>query len=112
MATFTQWARQAAEVKRVTWVCGSERILVEEVVDSVRANLHASDMDYVSLVAGSSPDREIWAALNQYPFDPKANRLVLVRDVERVKRWAPFLDWMANSRLLPTNYALFVSSSL
>lgn len=111
MATYRQWRDHAdkGDVKRVTWVCGEERTLVEEVVDTTRQLLSVSEMDYVALVAGLAPDKEVWAAMNQYPMEPTANRLVLVRDAEKLKRWRPFEDWMSNSRQMPTVYLLFVS---
>jgi DNA polymerase III delta subunit len=112
VASYTHWVEHysSAPPKKVTWVCGEERVLVEEVVDHTRAALGVSDMDYVSIVAGSAPDKEIWAAANQYPFTPDQNRLVLVRDAERVKRWDPLEAWLANTRQLPTVHLLFVSS--
>ena len=100
---------RADAVRRVTWVCGSEQVLVEEVIDHVRSKVGASDFDYVSLVAGATADRDIWAAANQYPVDPKANRLVLVRDVHKIQRWEPLEAWLANSKALPTIHLLLVS---
>lgn len=79
-------------------------------MDHYRDTLKVDDIGYVSLTAGVVPDRDIWAAANQYPLDPHANRLVLVRDAERVKRWKPLEDWLASSRLMPTVHLLFVSS--
>lgn len=112
MANWRQWREQAdlGEVRRVTWVCGTERVLVEEVVDHVRSTLAPADVDYVSLVAGSDPDKEVWAQANQYPMTPKAPRLVLVRDADRIKKWKPLEDWINSSRLTPTQHLLFVSN--
>lgn len=112
MASYTQWRALAdkGEVKRVTWVCGSERVLVEELVDHVRSTLAVSDLDYACLVAGSTKDRDIWAAANQYPTDPTAPRLVVIREAQLIKRWAGLFSWLDESRLLPTVHLLFVSS--
>lgn len=112
MSNWAHWrlAADKGEVRRVTWVCGDQRVLVEEVVDTVRGLLKASDIDFVSLIAGEIPDREIWAAANQYTMTPGANRLVQVRNVERIRRWEPLDEWMINTRKLPNSYLLFVSS--
>jgi len=100
----------AGDFKRVTWVCGSERVLVEELVDLYRALVGASEMERSILVAGSDTDREVWAAVNQYPFQTGANRLVVVRDADRIKRWKPLKEWLSTTRQMPTNHILFVSS--
>lgn len=94
-------------VKRATWVCGAERVLVEEVVDFIRTALQPSDLDVVLMVAGKAKDREIYASLNQYPAEGK--RLLVVRDAEKIKRWEPFADWQQESRLMPSSYVVFVS---
>lgn len=112
MGTYQQW-RTAIDrdgPKRVTWVCGTQTVLAEEVVDTTRGALAPSDVDYVSLTAGSVPDKEIWAAANQYPLVHGANRLVLVRDAQKIKRWAPLEEWFARSRQLPTVFLVFVTS--
>lgn len=111
MGTYAQWrtAADKGEVRRVTWVCGEQVVLVEEVVDTIRDLLKASDLDFVSLVAGEDPDREIWAAAHQFPMVPGANRLIQVRNAERVKRWEPLEEWIAASRTLPNSFLLFIS---
>lgn len=93
----------------MTWVCGSERVLVEQVVDHVRKHLDVADIDYISMVGGVDKDRDIWAAANQYPTDPTAKRLVLVRNAEKITRWKPLEGWIAASRTIPTLHLLFVS---
>lgn len=111
MATFSQWRNAAdrGDVKRVTWVCGAERVLVEEVVDHVRQTVGAGDFDRVSLTAGEVPEREVWAAVNQCPSDPRAARLVVVRAAEKLKRWNALADWVDAYRELPNTKLLLVS---
>lgn len=111
MATFTQW-RTAADrgiVKRITWVCGSEVVLREEVIDFIRSKVKPEPGDYIALDASDTPERDVWAACNQYPADPSAPRLVLVRDAERLKNEDPFLSWIGEMRLMPTVYLVFVA---
>lgn len=112
MATWAQWRVHAdsGEVRKVTWVCGSERVLVEEVVDHVRATLACSDLDRACYDAGSTPDKEIWASINQYSLEPGAKRLTVVRDAEKIKRWQPMIEWLQESRLTPNSYLLLVSN--
>jgi DNA polymerase III delta subunit len=111
MSTYAQWrtAADKGETRRVTWVCGNQPVLVEEVVDTTRAALLATDLDYTSLTAGQHPDRDIWAAALQYPLQPGVARLVLVRDAHRISHWAPLNTFLTAARQLPTNHLLFVS---
>jgi len=97
------------EVRRVTWVCGDQPVLVEEVIDTTRAQLQVSELDIASFTGGVDLDRSIWAAANQYPLAATARRLVLVRAAEKVKNWEPLEGWIAASRRLPNNYLLFAS---
>lgn len=85
-------------------------MLREEVTTYIRTRLAISDLDCVSLFAGAVSDRDIWAAVNQYPMDSAQRRLVVIRDAQRVKKWEPLANWLANSRLMPTVYLLFVST--
>lgn len=112
MSTFTQWRTAAArgEIRRVTWVCGDQPVLVEEVIDTIRAALKPSLLDSVSFTAGHDPDATIWAAAHQYPMDPVARRLILVRHAERLRRWAPLAGWMGAARALPHNHLVFVAA--
>lgn len=118
MAYYQQWRAKvdAGEPpKRITWVCGPERLLVEEVVDHVRAALAVSVLDYVAFDLGVDSEREVWAAANQYPAGKDAHgrdlrRLVVVRGAERVARWEPLTGWMDEHRRLPVNYLVLVSA--
>jgi len=110
MATYGQWARTSTVVKRVTWVCGAERILVEQVVAATREAIGAADMDLTVLTVGPDPEREIWAAADQYPLVPDAPRLVIVRDAQKVKNWDRLKEWLDGARRYPTNHILFVSA--
>lgn len=108
---FTQWRTgvDRGELRRVTWVCGEQRVLVEEVVDTTRSGVGASVLDSITFTAGEDPDREIWAAANQYPLDPGAPRLLLVRSAQKLRHWAPLHPWLGSTRQLPGVYLLFVS---
>jgi hypothetical protein len=111
VGSFSQWRRSAdsGEIRRVTYVCGAERVLVEEVVDSIRTGLDVSALDRVTFTAGTDPDRDIWAAAHQYPLTPGARRLVCVRAAEKIRYWQPLPGWLAATRQLPGVYLLFVS---
>lgn len=109
MGSFQQWLKKP-DPKRATWLCGPEVVLREHVMDHIRTELKPSDLDYEIFIAGVDKDRDIWAAANQYPMEPNANRLIVVRDAEKIKNWAPLEAWLETTRTLPTVYMVFVSN--
>ncbi len=108
MATYTQWRRAVDknETRRVTYVCGPQRVLVDDVADTTRALVGAGVLDTDST---TGTDRERWAKAFQHPMTPGGNRLLVVRDAEKITSWAPFSSWIAGLRTLPGVYLLFVS---
>ncbi len=112
MATYQQWRRRAdvKDIKRVTYVCGVERVLVEEVVATTRRTLDVSEMNFVSFVVGESTERDIWSSAHQYPLDIDAKRLIVVRNAEKLRNWNSLVSWSDISRFIPAVYLLFVSN--
>jgi DNA polymerase III delta subunit len=110
MPNYSQWRTSAdkGQVARVTWLCGDQRVLVEEVIEETKRILDLTEFDYVVLSGDSSPV-EIWDAAYQYSLDPTANRLVLVREADKVKQWGPLKKWFKDSRKLVSTYLMFVS---
>lgn len=104
MATYAQWAR-TRPVRRLTYVCGTERVLAEEVVALAVA---AAD-DYVPLIAGDDPEEAVWDAASQLPPDPDVVRLVLVRSAQRLRNWDQF-PAIAGARAELGNVRLFFCS--
>lgn len=69
-----------------------------------------SALDYVSLSHTSTFDRDVWAHANQFPLTPGANRMILIRDAEKLTRWAALDTWLTRTRQLPGVYLVFVSN--
>lgn len=91
-------------------MCGDEQVLIDDVVNHVIGKLACGPFDLVQLTAGAVKERELWAALNQYPAGgASANRLVVIRNAEKIKSWEQFESWIEDSRRMPTCYALIVS---
>lgn len=113
MGTYTQWrtAADRGDVARVTYVCGDQRVLVEEVAASIRAALTVSTLDLVTLRAGDAPPVEIWAAAMQHPLVPDTNRLIIVRGADRLTSWEPLQRWFDQARYLPRVYLLFIADT-
>jgi DNA polymerase III delta subunit len=109
MANYIQYAnlRDRGERKRFYYLCGPERILVEQIVDDVRGMIQPAAINYASLSAAISTEAQVWASLYQYPVDPLSRRLIIVRDVEKLKEWRRLTAWLEN-RLIPQVTAVFV----
>lgn len=112
MSTFSQWRLSFAKdkgIRQLTWVCGSEVVLVEEVVQSIKAGLNPTPWNFVPLVAGEDSERAIWAEVDQYPID-NGTRLILIRSAEKLKHWNHLLNFIANRTKNSRTFLVFVSS--
>jgi DNA polymerase III delta subunit len=109
MATYSQFSRlfhDKDELKRMYYLHGPAKVLVEEVLDDIRARVDPRDDQYVQL-SGDQKPADLWSALSQYPIDTKHTKLVVVRDAHKIKKWQGFISW-AESREMPRTYVVFV----
>lgn len=90
-------------------MAGDQNVLKEEVVDTTRARLNPSALDYRSFSAEPGWEREVWAEANQHPFEPGATRLIVIRDADKLTRWEQLTGWLTRTRQLPHVYLVFVS---
>lgn len=104
MASYAQWAR-SRPVRRLTWVCGPEPVLVQEVV---AAAVQSAD-ECIALTGGSDPDEEFWDLASSLPPDSESVRLILVRGAERIRGWDPFAGIAAAHRELGHVRLLFLA---
>jgi DNA polymerase III delta subunit len=107
---FNQWRNYAAknDVAKITYVCGDQSALIELVLDDIKNILQVPVTDYVIVDASSSSN--IWELASQYPLDPNSNRLVIVRQAEKVTSWNELSEWLAHSRSNPKNFIVFCSN--
>jgi DNA polymerase III delta subunit len=111
VGSFGQWraAVDAGDLRRVTWVAGDQAVLIEEVVSTTKKMLNPSDLDYISLSYGPGFEQAVWSEANQFPLTPGANRLIVIRDANKLTRWNQLAAWMTRTRSLPGVYLVFVS---
>lgn len=112
MSTFAAWwksYRKKPTVRPVTWICGSERVLVEDVLLTIRSALVPDPWDYLPMTVGEDSEREIWAAVFGLPV-ADGNRLVVVRSAERLKSPERILDFARRADASPRSYVVFVSA--
>lgn len=112
MGTYTQFhtAARAGDFRRVTWICGDQPVLIEEVIDTIRDHLRPSELDRLTLHSGPTFDRDVWATANQHLLNPGSNRMILIRDADRLTRWDQLTLWLTRTRQLPGVYLVFVSN--
>jgi len=96
-------------VRQITWLCGTERVLMEEVISEVRAALDLDPWSYISLAAGSDSERLIWTELNQHPVGG-GNRLAVIRNAENLKDWSHLISWVKARSENPKTHVIFVSN--
>jgi hypothetical protein len=91
IATYGQWCAALDAGKppaRITWVCGPEVILRDEVADAVPARLAGSEV--VRIRGSEITAAELGVLLTTYPPAP---RVAIVRDADAVTAW----DWLPDA---------------
>lgn len=97
-------------VKQITWLCGTEPVLIEDIVDTLRAHFEDEPWNFSTFVAGDDPDREIWADLDQHPIDGRTPRLVIVRNAEKLKDLSRIVSWVSTKNANPLTHVVFVAN--
>jgi DNA polymerase III delta subunit len=111
-SSFHQWRATFSKnvsVRQVTWVCGPERILVDEIVASTVRRLSPESWNLSRVVVGETPERVIWQMLEQHPIDVTGPRVVVIRHAERLKKPDRLVGWISRKSLNPNTYLIFIS---
>lgn len=112
MASFWQWRTATAKEplpRQVTWLCGTEPVLVDEVVAYIKKALAPDAWDYVPLVVGEDSERDIWATVNQHPIG-SGKRLVVIRNAEMLKRLDRLPQFIKTRNTNPRTHLVFISN--
>lgn len=112
MVSFHQWQKSLKskpEPRQITWLCGSETVLVDEAVEYIQSYLGPQPWDELHLVVGEDSERSIWAAAEQHPLG-SSPRLVIIRNAEDLKNWDRFIAWMRDRTLNPRTYLVLISN--
>lgn len=112
MASFSQFRVSFAKdkgVRQITWVCGPEQVLIEDVVSSIKKRLNVAPWNYVPLVVGMDSERTVWAEIDQHPLD-SGPRLVIIRNAERLKDWNRLIEFIKYRSMNPLTHIIFVSN--
>lgn len=112
MSTYSDWRKaflKRPEPRQVHWLCGPEAVLIEDIIRSIKWALSPEPWDYVPLVLGEDSEREVWAQLAQHPSG-QGNRLVVVRNAEKLKQTERVTAFVKHWTENPRTYAVFVSN--
>lgn len=114
MTTFSQWwlgQQKNPTPRQFTYLCGPESILIEEIVNTVRDNLHLEPWAVSYLSAGEDSDRTIWSEVDQMP-NLEDNRLVVIRNAEQLKNWQRFYALVKERTRNPNTHLVLISNEL
>jgi len=106
VASYSQWtvSRVKHGPSRITWVCGEQRVLVNEVI-GVTSNVIGAD-DTEQWCAGQDSERSIWAGILAIPASGY-KRLTVVREAGKLKDWSRLSEYLAARSLMQGSYVLF-----
>jgi DNA polymerase III delta subunit len=107
MSSYNQWSKAFASKgpARITWVCGTERVLAAEVVSATFLAVHSKEGE--EWTAGRHREKDIWASVLAISFAEK--RFVLVRDAWKLKDWEKLRIWIDQKHEFRDCYLVFAS---
>lgn len=112
MSSFSQWRTSLEKnptPRQITWLCGDERVLVDDVVQHIRRTLAPEPWNYRPLVVGEVSERVIWAEADQHPMGDSP-RLLVIRNAEQLRDWSRFYDWIKYRTYNPRTFLILVSN--
>lgn len=114
MTTYSQFWKgfmKKPEPRPVTWLCGPERVLVDDAMKMIRRRVNPPAWNYVPLTLGEDSERDVWAEVFAVPMGEAAVRLVVVRNAERLKQPERISEFVKRADSHPGVYVIFVSSA-
>ena len=112
MVSFNQWLKsldKTPQPRQITWVCGEERVLVDDVLTHIKTQLGPEPWNYVALAAGEDSERAIWNAADQFPMGGSP-RVVVIRNAEKLQQWDRFIAWIKDRTFHPRTYLVLISN--
>lgn len=97
------------EIRPVTWICGTEQILIDDVLATIRKVVAPAPWNYVPLSVGEDSERDVWAEVFAYPQGPHQSRLVVVRGAERLVEPERMLAFLKRADAHSSTYLVLVS---
>lgn len=110
--SFASWWANARnkEPRQVTWIYGSETVLVDHIVEHLLGQLKATPSNLVGLRISDHREELLWPMLEQAPLDPRSPRVLVIRDAEQIEHWDRIQTWLKGRRYMPNVRLIFVSN--
>lgn len=111
MTLFHRWReglKKKPEPKQITWVCGSEIVLVDQVVSQISEYLSPLPWNTTRIDARDVSVRGIRAELYQHPMGSGV-RLIVIRHADVIEDWSFLVEWIPKRTLNPRTFVVFVS---
>lgn len=110
MSSFSQWwnsFNNTGNVRNIMWVCGSENILVQEVIRTLVGYMKPTEwnLEYVD----ASDEKRVWDSVSQYPLDHNP-RIVIVTNAEKLTQTDNIIELIRKRTSFPNSYVWFVSN--
>lgn len=110
MSTFSQWYTKFQKepfAKQVTWICGDQAILMEEILDSLRTYLGSHEWETTTYFAGVDPERTVWNDIFQRSLGD-SKRLIIVRNASNLSRLDKIKDFYETRAKVKDVYVVFL----
>lgn len=110
MATFSQWwttFNKNQKIHENYWICGTETVLVEEVIHLIKSNHKTKAWNYKTYNVGVESEEDIWQSLFSDAID-SGNSLSIVRSADKLQRKDLILKLI--TKKLATHVVIFVSN--
>lgn len=108
MSIFSQW-RLKDYVKRITWICGKEQVLIDQVIDRCKS-VTTTQMNRLTLDAEFDSLESIWGHLNQFSFGSDAKRFILIYNSQKIENWQPLKSLIGDKEFSDGLRVVFVST--
>jgi DNA polymerase III delta subunit len=110
VGSYNQWYTTASKgtVRRFTWVCGSEPVLVAEVVSTTVRNVQHHAQEKVFTQVGVIPESTIWELCSTVPVVP---RLVVIQDAHKLQHLDRLDMLVEEAAALAGTWTVFVSEA-
>lgn len=99
MSYYSQWIK-SPKVSQVNWVCGSERILVDEVVNFIKAKVSPNVLNRSILDMSKSTSGDLSNVLNQHPIMASESSLILIQNAHKIEDLNCLKTWLRESKTI------------
>lgn len=114
MSSFSQWFvsyQKKPAIKQVTWICGTEPVLMDDILDTLLTHFSEEPWCRSVYVVGDQKERLIWEDADQHPIDGRTPRVIVVKGAEKLKKPERIIEWVNHQRRNPMTYLVFLADT-